>query len=327
MKALVTGARGFIGSFLVEKLIENGYEVKCILRKKGSDLKWLNGLSFEQVEGDILHPDSLKDAVADVDIIFHLAGCTKALRREEYYNVNVTGTQNLLDAVVKFNPSVKRFVHVSSLAAAGPSFDGRLLKEGQDCHPVSHYGKSKCESEKVVIEFFDKLPITMVRPPAVFGPRDRDVLTYFKYGKKGILPILAGGERTASFVYVKDLVNGIILAAENNSSVRQTYYLCDEKPYTWDEFGGAIASELNVKTRRLVMPVFLSFWASFFSELFSRFTRKPSILSLDKYKEIKMNHWVCSSEKAKKELGFKPEYGLGKGIKETAEWYLANGWL
>lgn len=327
MKALVTGARGFIGSFLVEKLLRKGYDVRCILRKKNSGLKWLKGLDVEVIEGDILNPDSLDAAVADVDTIFHLAGCTKALRTKEYYNVNVTGTQNLLTTVVKLNPSIKRFVHVSSLAAAGPSFNGIPLNEEQECRPVSHYGKSKCESEKVVSEFLDKLPITIIRPPAVFGPRDADVLTYFKYAKKGILPILSGGERTASFVYVKDLVDGIVLAAENETSERQTYYLCDEKPYTWDEFGGAIASALKVKTRRLVMPVFLSFWASLFSELFSKLSGKPSILSLDKYKEIKMNHWVCSSEKAKKELGFEPKYGLEKGIEETAEWYLANGWL
>ncbi len=179
----------------------------------------------------------------------------------------------------------------------------------------------------MVAEFLDKLPITIIRPPAVYGPRDSDVLTYFKYAKKGILPILSGGERTASFVYVKDLVDGIILAAESETAKRQTYYLCDEKPYTWDEFGGTIASALHVKTRRLVMPVFLSFLASLFSELFSMLTRKPSILSLDKYKEIKMNHWVCSSEKAKNDLGFDPGYGLEKGIRETAEWYLTNGWL
>lgn len=326
MKALVTGARGFIGSFLVEKLFEQKYEVKCILRKKGVGLKWLEGLDIIEVEGDLLDPESLISAVKDVDYVFHLAGLTKALKTEDYYEANVTGTKNLLEAVVKMNPSIKRFVHVSSLAAGGPSFDGTPLTEEQQPYPVSHYGKSKLESEKVVTQYFDKLPVTIIRPPAVYGPRDTDVFEYFKYAKKGVLPILAG-ERTASFVYVKDLVDGILLAAEKKEAVGQTYYLCDEKPYTWDEIGGEIASALNVKTKRIVTPAFLSFWAALFSDIFSKISGKASILSLDKYKEIKMNHWVCSSEKAMRELGFKPPYGLKKGIKETADWYLANGWL
>ena len=118
-----------------------------------------------------------------------------------------------------------------------------------------------------------------------------------------------------------------MLAAEKEASKNQLYFLCDDKTYTWDEFGKLVANALNVKTRRIMTPVFLSFWASLFSEIISKLTRKPSILSLDKYKEIKMNHWICSSEKARNELGFKPRYGVANGIAETTAWYLTNGWL
>ncbi len=326
MKALVTGARGFIGSFLVEKLLEQGHEVRCLLRRK-SGHSWLDGLDFETVQGDITQAASLETAVQNVDVVFHLAGCTKALNRAGFYRVNVDGTRNLLEATAKYNPQLSRFVHVSSLAAAGPTRNGRPLLESEKPFPVSNYGKSKLESEHVAQEFCADLPITIVRPPAVYGPRDRDVFDFFKQAKLGIRPVLGGGARSASFIYVKDLVDGLLLAADKKGAIGQTYFLCDDAPYTWDELGSCIDAALNVTTRRIVLPLSLAFLVCVGVELFSQITRKPGLLNLDKYREIKMNHWVCSNGKARQELGFVPGFSLQAGIQEAGQWYLQQGWL
>ncbi len=327
MKALVTGARGFIGSSLVEHLLERGLEVACLLREKAGGDGWIAGLDFQRVAGDITQPETLPAAVADADLIFHLAGCTKAIDRAQFDAVNIDGTRNLLSAIRKHNSNIKRVVLVSSLAAAGPSPDGQPLTEAEEPAPVSNYGWSKLGGERVALEFADELPITIVRPPGVYGPRDTDVFTYFKYAKLGFLPVLSGGTRTASFIFVKDLTRGILRAGELAAAVGKTYYLCDDQPYSWDELGETIAMALKVSPRRVPVPVPLAWPVAAVSDLVARTIRKASILNLDKYRELKMKHWVCSNALAKKELGFGTEVTLAQGIAETADWYQEKGWL
>lgn len=325
MKALVTGARGFIGSFLVETLIQDGVKVRCLLRSTESG--WLQGLDYEQVTGDITVPESLPSAVENIDIIYHLAGCTKAVTRRQYDHINAGGARNLLEATLACNSQIKRFILVSSLAAAGPSRDGTPLSESDHPRPVSDYGRSKLKSEETARFFIDKLPITILRPPAVYGPRDTDVYSYFKYAKMGIRPMLGGGPRSASFIYVKDLVAGIVTAAKASAAVGQTYYLCDDKAYTWDELGLTIAQALDVKTRKLPVPLPLAWPIAAIADGVARLSNRPSILSLDKFRELKMNHWICSNEKAKREFGFLTRHTLQQGIAETAKWYQKHGWL
>ncbi len=326
MKVLVTGARGFIGSFLVERLLEQGCQVHCLLRHKAQSNPWLDGLDFTTIAGDLSDKKLNLDA-GDFDYVYHLAGLTKAARREDFDLVNVQGTRNLLNAVVASSPRLQRFVLVSSLAGAGPSPDGKPISEEDVPAPVSDYGRSKLRAEEVTNGFSDRLPITLVRPPAVYGPRDSDVLTYFKYAQKGLRPVLGGGPRTASFVFVHDLVEGILLAATKPEAIGRTYYLCDDRPYTWDELGQTIAATLGAKTVRLNMPLFAVFLAALASDLVSRISGTPSIINLDKYKELKEKHWVCSARRAEEELGFSAKHSLQEGIAATAEWYSAQGWL
>lgn len=325
MKALVTGGRGFIGSFLVEALLEKGYEVHCLLRK--GSLGWLKGLDIRRIDGDITEPEALQSAVRNMDYIFHLAGALKARNLTDFQKINAGGAKNLLEAVGRNNTGVSRFVLVSSLSAAGPSPAGRPVTETDPPHPVSNYGKSKLLAEKIALEYANKFPVTIVRPPAVYGPRERDIFIYFKYAKKGWRPELSGGPRSFSAIYVKDLVQGILLAAEQSNAVGETYFLCNDVSYSWDEVGKAIASVLGVQTKRLPLPLSLAFLSAIGSELFGRLTNRLSVINLDKYRELKMQHWVCDNYKARKELGFKTEFDLEKGLTETAEWYVEHGWL
>jgi len=327
MLALVTGARGFIGSQLVETLIAQGAEVHCLLRTRRHANDWLKNIKCRVVPGDLTDPASLGANWQEFDYIFHLAGLTKAISRTEFDRVNVAGTENLLEAVEQHCGGLKKFVFVSSLAAAGPSPSGKSLVETDPAHPVSHYGCSKLAAEGICLKYADRIPLTIVRPPAVYGPRDADVLTYFRYAKRGLRPVLGRGERTASFIFVKDLVDGIILAAKNVDAAGKIYYLSDGKVYTWDELGSTIASVLGVSARKVTLPLSLAYLAAAVADAISRVTRKPSIINLDKYQELEMRHWVCSSARAATELGFRPRYKLWEGLAETASWYKQVGWL
>ena len=173
MKTLVTGATGFIGSHLVEELLKGGHRVTCLVRKT-SNLQWINGLNVRLIYGDCTIKESLLNAVADFDYIFHLAGLTKAANERDFFSANALGTENLVSAVIEKNPDTKRFVYLSSLAAAGPSCDGTPAKEAGEPKPVSAYGRSKLEGERIVMRHKNTIPVTVIRPPAVYGPRDKD---------------------------------------------------------------------------------------------------------------------------------------------------------
>ncbi|HEX9655008.1 MAG TPA: NAD-dependent epimerase/dehydratase family protein [bacterium] len=327
MRVLVTGGRGFIGSFLVEELRAKGFQVYCLLRHKKVTEDWLTGLDIKPLEGDILDPRSLGAAVRNMDYVFHLAGLTKAVSREQFYQVNVQGTTNMLDAVVKDNRPLKRFVLVSSLAAAGPSPDGKPLNESHPVHPVSDYGASKLQAEQAALAYAPDIPISIVRPPAVFGPRDRDVFTFFKYARQGWWPKMSGGPRFASLIYVKDLAGGLLQVAQSQAAVGQTFFLCNDDFYSWDDIADLMAQFFATRVRTIPIPISLGFLAAAVSEMFGKIVGKAALMNLDKFRELKATHWICDNSKAKKECGFRIEHELNVALAETVAWYQANGWL
>jgi len=325
-KALVTGANGFVGSHLVEHLLSRGYEVICLARKT-SDLTFLAGLKLEFRYGDITDINSIKEALKGVDSVFHLAGLTRARTKEEYFRVNALGTKNLISACSGINPRIKRFIYVSSQAASGPCRDFQALNENAECRPVTDYGKSKLEGEKEVLSFMDKIPITIIRPPAVYGPRDKDILFFFKMVNKGIIPLFGFRESYLSLVYVKDLAHGIILSAENKNGVGKTYFMADEKFYSWSEAGETVKKVLGVKAFKLRIPKFLLFTFATFSEMIAKLKAESALVNLQKAREISSRYWLCDISKAKDELGFSTEYDLERGAEETVKWYKEKGWL
>jgi nucleoside-diphosphate-sugar epimerase len=325
-KALVTGANGFVGSHLVEGLLSKGYQVICLVRKT-SNLRWLSGLEVEYVYADIKEKDSLRDVVKDVDLVFHVAGLTKAKTEEEYFKANYEGTKNLLEACVKDNPQVKRFVYISSQAAVGPGKDEKPLDETAPCNPITDYGKSKLEGERIVLEFSSKLPVTVIRPPAVYGPRDPDILSFFKVANKGFKTLFGKEESYLSLCYIEDLIDGIILAAESPKGIGQIYFVADDRIYSWREAFGIIAKVLNKRTITLRIPNIFLFTMAFIAENIFRLLGKPTVINIQKVREITQKYWVCDVSKAKKELGFSPKYKLEEGAKKTVRWYKERGWL
>jgi nucleoside-diphosphate-sugar epimerase len=320
MKALVTGATGFIGSHLCEELIRRGYEVTCLSRNT-SNLKWIENLDIRLAKGDCTLAESLPDMAGGFEYVFHLAGLTKARSDDEFFCINAQGTENLVKTVAERNPKVKRFLYLSSLAAVGPSKDGTPLREDSPPAPVSNYGRSKLEGETAVLRYGDSMPVTILRPPAVYGPRDRDFLVFFKMIKKGIFP--NWGKCYYSLLYVDDLVQGIIASAENKKAEGKIYFLSDNKIYTDAEIAAEISSVLDVKLTRLKVPKFIMPFFAFLGEKIS----ERGIINRDKMRELKYSHWVCDAKKAKEEIGFLPKVGLKEGIKWTADWYTIHRWL
>jgi len=321
MRALLTGPTGFIGSHLVEELLNKGYKVTCLVRETSS-LKWIEGLDVTLRTGDCRDRESLTEAVRGVDYVFHVAGLTRAPREKDFFEVNAKGTENLLEAVAAKNPSIKRFIYLSSLAAAGPSTNGKPVTEDTVPRPVSSYGKSKLEAEHLVMRHSDKIPVTIIRPPAVYGPRDRDFYLLYRILKKGIFPYW--GMCYYSLLYVEDLVRGTISAAESKEAEGGLFFLADEATYSNLDIARVISEAIGSRPVRLPLPKGLM---SVIAGIGKIFGENSSIINRDKIRELRHSRWVCDPAKARRDLGFSSQIPIDKGFKWTANWYKIHQWL
>ncbi|NLP11554.1 NAD-dependent epimerase/dehydratase family protein [bacterium] len=325
MKALVTGSNGFIGSTLVEKLLHQGHQVTCLVRRQ-SNLAWLQNLPVAYSYASLSNGEGLEEAVAGMDWIFHLAGVTKARDRQGYVEGNVTITKRLLQAC-RLQQGLKKFVYVSSQAAAGPSLSGIPLTEADEPHPISIYGECKLAAEKEVLNLSRELPVVVLRPPSVYGPRDRDILVYFQNVNRGLVLVLGKGDPQISLVHVSDLVDGIILAAEQPTSNGKVFFISGDGYYDWNTIGREIAQAMERKTITIRTPVWLLYSVSWIARAMAQVTGKPALLNADKVREMVQPGWMCSNQSAKQELGFAPQYTLAQGVRQTGRWYRENGWL
>ncbi len=326
MKALLTGATGFIGSFMAEHLLEKGYEVRCLVRTS-SNLQWIADLDIQCYYGSLGDLDSLRRGLQDVDYVFHLAGLTKAMSRDEFNTANVLGTKNLLQVLLENNTKLKRFVFVSSQAAAGPSPTIEPINEQVIPAPITPYGTSKLEAEQLVLSASRRIPVTIVRPPAVYGPRDKDVLDFFKAANFGIIPKLGTRGKYVSLIHVRDLVRGIFLAGTRKKAENQIYFLANPQPYSWEKIAKVTLKILNKRALRVTVPHLLLDGLSRVTEEIGKITGKPSILNRQRVAELKQDYWVCSPKKAKTDFKFETKIDLEEGIKETIAWYKEKKWL
>ena len=326
MLVLITGATGFIGSHLAEALHGKGYKLRVIVRKT-SNRRWIEHLPIEYIVGELHDESLLRKAVEGVDYIYNLAGVTKARNEAEYFRSNHEATRNLLTATLTHNARIKRFVHISSQTVSGPSRGGKPVDEEMPCQPITAYGRSKLEAEKECLKLMDKLPITIVRPPAVYGPRDRDIFEFFKTMDKGIHPLIGFSDTYVSLIHVRDLVNGILLAGEHEKSVGSTYFIASERYYNWKEIGEITSKIMQKRVIRVRVPVTLVYGISVIAEIASFFSRKPALLNIEKARDIVQRAWTCSIEKARRELGYREGLTIEEGIRDTVTWYREHGWL
>lgn len=326
MTVFITGATGFIGSHIAERLHEKGYRLKCLVRQT-SDIRWIKHLPIEYVRGDIFDAELLKRTLNAAEYVYHVAGVTKAKTKEEYFRGNHLATRSILQAARSANQMLKRFIHVSSQAAVGPSVGGKPIEETTPFHPITTYGVSKMEAEKECLRMMSDLPITIVRPPAVYGQRDKDVFEFFNTMNKGIQPMIGFHDKHVSLVHVKDLVDGIILAGEHAKSPGQTYFISSERFYDWKEIGDVTSRVMRRKTIRVHIPEWTMYGIAAIAEAAALFSKKPALLNFEKVKDIVQNDWTCNVSKAMSELGYKEHIPLEEGVRQTIEWYRQQGWL
>jgi len=326
MKALVTGGTGFIGSHLVEHLVSKKYSVRCLVRRT-SDLTWLKGLNVEYVYGDLFDDDALREAVKGIDYVYHSAGITNAKKKEDYYRGNATGTKNILNAVVTHDAGLRRFIHVSSQTAVGPSPSKAPISEDAPPHPITTYGRSKRKAEEECLAVINRIPLTIVRPPVVYGPRDKDVFEFFHTMSNGLQPIVGFNEKFVSMIHVRDLVRGFVMAGESNASVGQTYFISSKDVYGWKEIGDETRRVLARRVVRVRLPEAAVFVVAAFAEFVSLFSEKPALVNFEKARDMVQNYWTCDASKARSDFGFEQQILLSEGIRNTIDWYMQHKWL
>jgi len=321
MKALVTGGTGFIGSHLVERLIREGFEVTCLIRDKGN-LKFLKDVrNIRLFKADCLNPEQLRDLDDDYEYVFHLAGLTKANSKEEFFLSNVTVTENLVSAILLKSKSLKRFVHISSLSAVGSANDNIPLTEESLPRPVSNYGLSKLKGEELVYGVRNNIPITILRPTVVYGPRDRDFLVFFKLINHNLA--FYWGDCLYTFIYIDDLINGIILSALHEKTRGGIFFITDGNIYSHSQVAHAISKALDKRPYFIKLPSSLMDSIAYVLERIGN----TGIVNSDKIKELKEQRWICYNTKAVNTFGFKPQVDLIKGVEWTANWYKQQKWL
>jgi nucleoside-diphosphate-sugar epimerase len=317
---LVTGGTGFVGSHLLEKLGARGEAVRCLVRPTTNARRLPAGV--ETALADLTGGQGLDRALDGVDTVIHLAGVTKALSKADYFAGNARATETLVRALQ--GRSI-RLVYVSSLAAIGPSPDGRPLDEDAVPHPVSSYGESKLEGERIARRFAPDAVI--IRPPVVYGPRDTDVFQMFRAIAQGLVLEIAGGERWFSAIYVEDLADGLCAAARAGNAAGRTYFLTCRKPASWQELGATAAQIMGCRPRTLRVPVAAANTVAFFSEMWSRISRNPAIISREKVAEACCRGWTCDPTRAAADFGFEAPTPLAAGLAKTLAWYKEAGWL
>jgi len=319
MKALVTGSNGFIGSHLAAELVEHGYDVFCLLRRT-SLTAGLDGLNVNRVIGDTRDRTSLDPAVRGMDFIFHLAGVIDAPDRDTYFEVNTKGTQNLAEACLAANPGLRRFVFVSSISAAGPSPCGTALDEEAEARPVSDYGRSKLAAEKIVLDLKDRLPVTIIRPPNVLGPRQKELTDAIRLIRHRIRPLIGTADTRTSVSSVADVVRALILAAENPRSVGRIYFVTDGRSYTWREITNGVAEALGIGHIYLPIPYAVQYAAAAGAEAVARLrSKKPSITRIE-VEAARKYCWVYDDTRIREELGFEPVMDMKAAVRSAVAW-------
>lgn len=324
-RVLVTGGTGFIGSHLVDALVAQGVQVRAFVRPT-SDTSGCAYDTVERIVGELTDPRVLTQALHDIDVVFHLAALTRARSAREYVTVNGDGTRALMAAIHSAQPRPRRLIAVSSLAAAGPAMNG-IPVEPADCpHPITAYGRSKLEGETACLAAAADLEVVILRPPAVYGPRDRDLYLSFRIAMRGILPVPSGPERYLQFIHVHDLVDAMLRAA-TAPRASGIYHVAEPRAYSWREMGMWIASAVGRRVRTVRVPRWGVHVAAMLSEWGAAVRGQATIFNREKVQEMLAPAWLCETAGAKRDLGFEVRIPLPAGFATTAAWYREQGWL
>lgn len=318
---MVTGSTGFVGTHILDRIVANGWKATVVVRKETKS-KHLRDLPAVNVEDE----KEMARVLAETDYFFNVAGIISAPSRKVYMDGNWKFTKKMVALCLRYAKNIRRFLHISSLAAAGPSKDGKQVTEDMAPEPMSTYGLTKLYGELEVLASADDMRVTIVRPPVVFGPRDRGLLELFQVAKKGVFPIPVTARRV-SMVYVEDLVDSIFSTLMIPKCARNVYYACFEKPYSYGELHGIIESSLGRKLKKVAVPGGVLVSAARVAELANEFAGIKSMFNVDKATEMSQRDWICSAKKLEADTGYASKGSAEAKIPETMRWYKENRWL
>jgi dihydroflavonol-4-reductase len=331
VSVLITGASGFIGSFIVEEALQRGMKVWAAVRKSSSR-QYLTDKRINFIELDFSSEVNLKHQLEGhhFDYVVHAAGVTKCLHEDDFFRVNTQGTKNLVNAILALNMPIKRFVYLSSLSVFGAIKEKRPyseISEDDVPKPNTAYGRSKLEAERYLDTIGNYFSYIILRPTGVYGPREKDYFLMSKSIKQHVDFAVGFRRQDITFVYVKDVVQAVFLAFDHGMSGRK-YFLSDGNVYQSSTFSNYIHEELNRPWWiRITAPVWLLRIVTFFGERIAQRTGKISALNNDKYNILRQRNWRCNIEPTMDELGYHAQYDLQRGVKETIAWYKENKWL
>jgi dihydroflavonol-4-reductase len=323
---LVTGANGFIGSHLVDSLLSLGCNVHCLIRKS-SNLRWLSSPKIQFHFVDLADPDFKIPNLPGLNFVFHCAGLTKAKSRKEYFDINSTVCSKLYEQCLNYKDSIKGIVHLSSLAAAGPGKDGQWVDEATVLNPVTFYGQSKKSGEEVALKYSASLPIKVIRPPVVYGPREENLYTFFKLVKKGWGLQIGRSPKKLSLIYVADLVQAMIAVCDPRAEQRKIYFVTDGETYSWQEVAKAAADKMNVSVKALKIPESILIPIAIFFEVLAMLSTKPALFDRQRMIDIRQSCWTASPENFFRDFNFVPQFNLTTGLAHTLDWYVKQKWL
>ncbi len=322
MRALVTGAGGFIGGLLVEHLVGAGHTVTALTRDPART-RDLERRGVRIVAGHLSTGEGLADAVSDQDVVFHLAGMIKARRESEFVRANVDGTRELVRAAE--TARTPRLVHVSSMAAAGPAERGRPRREGDVDRPLSPYGRSKLAGERVVRE--STLAWTIVRPPMVYGPRDREVLGMFRLSRLGVVPVFGDGAQELCAAFGPDLAEALLAVATSDRTVSRTYYACHAEPFTNEQLAREVGRAVGRRVRVVRIPSGVGRMVLGAAGLTAHLAGRATLLHANKSGELLAAAWTADPAAIARDAGWSARHDLRAGLRTTVDWYRECGWL
>jgi dihydroflavonol-4-reductase len=319
---LVTGGTGFVGSHVVDALLEAGYRVRCLVRAT-SRLRWLEGKPVELFQAD-LRGGNLAGAVAGVDGVIHCAGLTRG-SRQALFATNYEGTRSLLDACVASGVRL-RFLFCSSQAAAGPGALQRPREPEDVPAPTSDYGLSKLAAEQEVLKRSAWLDVVVLRPVCVYGPRDEDTLPLVRMATRGVIVVPGLRRRLIQVVHVRDVAEALRRAAERREAVGNTYFVAHPTVIDWRQLSAALDQAVGRRLIRLRLPSPLLWPAGAAGELLGG-RRRAGQLDLRRARDLSQRAWTCRVDRTMEDLNWEPRYDIVEGVRDTAAWYREEGWL